>query len=146
MKSTATRVTKQAGQITAIRSEEQIQQGLWNACQVAKVCETFRGRDTVVLDMTQLTPLFDYFVLSSANSRRQMHAIADSSDDIMQQTGGQRLGREGYDGPWICQDYGDVVLHVFSPEMRELVDLEHLWGDAPVIDWKAVLEEKENAK
>lgn len=136
---TGTRVTKLSGQVTAIRREEQLQETLLNACRVAEVCERFRGRDTVLLDMTQITPLFDYFVITTAGSRRQAHAIAETSDDVMAEHGSDRMGREGYDGPWICEDYGDVVLHVFSPEMRELYDLENLWGDAPRVDWQPVL-------
>ena len=138
-----TRVTSTAGHVTAIRNEENLQRSLVNASRVANVCEDYRGRETLVLDMTQLTPLFDYFVITTGNSRRQMHAIAETADDVMEDHGTQRLAREGFDGPWICQDYGDVVLHVFMPEARDLYDLENLWGDAPRIDWKAVLENSE---
>jgi len=136
---TGTRVTKHSGEVTAIRREEQLQETLLNACRVAEVCERFRGRDTVLLDMTQISPLFDYFVITTAGSRRQSHAIAETADDVMAEHGSDRMGREGYDGPWICEDYGDVVLHVFSPDMRELYDLENLWGDAPRVDWQPVL-------
>ena len=46
------------------------------------------------------------------------------------------MGREGYEqSSWVVQDYGDVVLHVFTPETRELYDLENLWADAPRVDW-----------
>jgi len=56
---------------------------------------------------------------------------------VLTELGSQRIGLEGYDASnWIVQDYGDVVLHVFAPEARELYDLEHLWGDAPQIDWQ----------
>jgi len=131
---TGTRVTTTGGEVTAIRREDVLINSLEHARRVAKVCEEFRGRDTVILDMTQVSALFDYFVITSANSRRQMHAIAETCDDALEEIGTDRLSREGYDSEWICQDYGDVVLHVFSPDAREIYDLENLWGDTTQVD------------
>jgi ribosome-associated protein len=111
---------------------------LRNAIAAARLCDQYRGQDTQVLDLTGITPLFDYFVISTATNRRQMHALADEVNRQMKEAGSPRLGREGYEGSsWVVEDYGDVVLHVFTPEARELYDLENLWGDAPHIDWKA---------
>ncbi len=134
---TQTRVSKTDGQVTAIRSEDVVQRALENACRVANVCDEYRGLETVVLDLTQVTPLFDYFVITTGKSRRQLHAIADHSDDAMAEVGSQRRSTSGYETEWVCQDYGDVVLHVFSPDARELYDLENLWADAPRVDWQA---------
>ena len=68
-----------------------------------------------------------------------MHAIADEVHRSLKAAGSQRMSREGYDSSnWVVQDYGNVVLHVFTPETRALYDLENLWGDAPRIDWQAV--------
>lgn len=92
-----------------------------------------------MLDVSGATPMFDFFVIASANNLRQMRALAEGVDDVMAELGSERLGVEGFQGPWICQDYGDVVLHVFTPEAREHYDLEHLWGDAPHVDWQAEL-------
>ena len=50
---------------------------LYQACLAAKTCDELRGKDTVVLDLTGITPLFDYFVITTGNSRRQLHAIAE---------------------------------------------------------------------
>lgn len=70
-----------------------------------------------------------------------MHAIAEEVDRIMKADGNQRMGLEGYSaGSWILQDYGDVVLHVFTPEARSVYDLEHLWADAARVDWQATIE------
>ncbi len=111
------------------RSQEQ-------ACQVARICEDFRGQDTVVLDLTGITPICDYFVLTTGSSRRQMQAIADEANRVLRESGSLRQGLEGYEtSSWIVEDYGDVVLHVFTPDTRALYDLEHLWGDAPRIDY-----------
>jgi ribosome-associated protein len=107
---------------------------------IANVCDSFRGKDTVVLDVSQQTPLFDFFVICTGSSRRQLRAIAETADDEMVKRRTERLGREGDDAPWICHDYGDIVLHVFTPEGRSLYDLEGLWGDAQRVDWQAKLE------
>jgi ribosome-associated protein len=112
-----------------------------DACLAAGVCDEFRGEDTVVLDLTDVTPLFDYFVITTGRNRRQMHAIAEEVDRVLAEAGSARLGIEGYvESSWIVQDYGDVVLHVFTPEARELYDLEHLWGEAGRVDWQAIVE------
>lgn len=109
-----------------------------HALRAARICEDFRGSDIVVLDLTRITPEFDFFVIATAGSRRQMHAVVDEVDRALEHSGHKRRSIEGYDTtPWIVQDYGDVVLHVFLEEARELYDLENLWGDAPRVAWQA---------
>ncbi len=135
--SPGTRVSRIRGEMTGIRREDSLQRSLENACLVAKICEGFRGKDTLVLDVTQATPLFDFFVLTTGNSRRQLRSIAEAADDLLASRDSDRLGREGNDAPWICHDYGDIVLHVFAPDARSLYDLENLWGDSVRVDWQA---------
>lgn len=136
MNATTTRVSKTNGEVTGIRDAAVVQQAFENACRVANVCDEYRGHDTVVLDTTQITPLFDYFVITTGKSRRQLRAIADHSDDALAEVGSERRSTSGYQTEWICHDYGDVVLHVFSPDARQQFDLENLWADAPRVDWK----------
>lgn len=112
--------------------------GLIDAVAAARACDDYRGRETVVLDLTGITPICDYFVITTATNRRQMNAIADEVHRRLTESGSRRLGREGYDSStWVVQDYGDVVLHVFAPETRAHYDLENLWGDAPHVDWQS---------
>ena len=67
--------------------------------------------------------------------------LAQEVDRIMRSAGSRPRGIEGRnDVNWILHDFGDIVLHVFSPEARKLYDLEHLWADAPRVDWKAALD------
>ncbi len=100
----------------------------------------FRGRETAVLDLTPITPVFDYFVVTTGSSKRQMVALAEEADLVMKRAGAPKLGGEGDDGGlWILRDYGDVVLHVLTDDSRDLYDLEGLWGDAEQVDWRAVL-------
>ncbi len=103
----------------------------------ARVADECRARDVRILDLTEVTPVFDFFVICSGNTRRQMHAVAEEVDRAMKERGSKRIGVEGYDtGNWILQDYGDVVLHVFTDETRETYDLEGLWADAKIVDWQ----------
>jgi ribosome-associated protein len=115
---------------------------LANACLVASICEQYRGQETVVLDVSGITALFDYFIITTASNRRQMHSLADEASRALKRRGERAPGREGYDGnSWIVEDFGDVVLHVFTPETRSLYDLENLWGDAAPVDWTQHLPE-----
>jgi len=115
---------------------------LEHACLAAKICDDLRGKNTIVLDLTGITPLFDYFVISTGNSRRQMHAVAEEVKRTLKRHGSKRLGLEGSESSrWIVQDFGDVIVHVFTEEARALYDLEHLWGDAPRVDWSELVDQ-----
>jgi len=91
-----------------------------------------RGRDIVILDLRELTSMFDFFVLVSGTSRRQLHAISEEIDRVLQEElGDRRMGIEGYEeSRWILLDYGDVVIHMFEPETRAYYSIEDLWGQA----------------
>ncbi len=106
--------------------------GLQRALLAARVAEENRGRDVVVLDMRRLTAMFDYFVLASGASRRQLHAISEEIDHALEdRLGDRRLGIEGYEeSHWILLDYGDVVIHLFEPATRAYYALEDLWAQA----------------
>ena len=82
----------------------------------------------LVFNLTELTTMADYFVLSTANSDRQARAISDAIAEAL----GSPLSLEGLEtANWILMDYGDVVFHVFQEEARKFYALERLWGDAP---------------
>jgi ribosome-associated protein len=100
-----------------------------------------RGKDTIVLDLTEVTAIVDYFVITTGSSGRQMRSVVDEVERSMRSSGSRPRSVEGInDANWILEDFGDIVVHVFSPEARKLYDLEHLWADAPRVDWKAELD------
>jgi ribosome-associated protein len=87
--------------------------------------------------MRGITPLYDFFVLATGTSRRQIHTLAEEIDAAMRAEGEARLGIEGYEASkWVVQDYGDIVVHLFDPEHRSFYALEDLWADAPKLDWE----------
>jgi len=105
----------------------------------ARIAEDNKAKDVVVLDMRNVTPIFDFLVLATGASRRQIHTLAEEVDAAMRAEGERRLSIEGYEASkWVVQDYGDVVVHVFDPDSRSYYALEELWADAPHLDWKNV--------
>jgi len=107
------------------------------ACISARVAADNKGRDILVLDMRGITPLYDYFVICTGSSRRQIHTITEEVDASLRDCGDVRLSVEGYEASsWVVQDYGDLMVHVFNPQTREYFALEELWADAPRIDWE----------
>ena len=103
----------------------------------ARIAEENNAKNVVVLDMRGLTPLFDFFVLATGSSRRQIHTITEEIDAALRGVGDERLSIQGYQASrWIVQDYGDVVTHVFDAESREYYALEDLWADARRVEWK----------
>ncbi len=107
------------------------------AALCARIGEENKAKNVLVLDMRGITPLYDFFVLLTGSSRRQIHTIAEEIDAVMRGMGDERLSIQGYQASrWVVQDYGDVVVHVFDAEAREYYNLEDLWADAPRVDWK----------
>jgi len=81
----------------------------------------------LVFNLTELTTMADYFVLSTARSDRQARTISDAILEAL----GPALSVEGRaSANWILMDYGDVVFHIFQEEARRFYALERLWGDA----------------
>lgn len=113
------------------------------ALAAARVAAENNGRDIVLLDMRELTPVFDYFILATGTSRRQLHAISEEIDHKLEDDlGDQRQGIEGYrESRWILLDYGNVVVHLFDEEMRQYYALEELWSEARRVELPADVKE-----
>ena len=94
------------------------------------------GTDIVVLDMSKHTAIFDYFVIATGTSRRQLHAISEEIDNTLEkELNDKRMNIDGYDdSKWIVLDYGTVVIHLFDEDTRIFYSLEALWGDAVKVD------------
>ena len=126
--------------ITATHSAPKVRlpSAIERAAICARTARDHKARDVVVLDMHGLHPLYDYFVVCTGASRRQIHTLAEEVDDAMRNLGDSRTGIEGYQASkWVVQDYGDMLVHVFDPVTRAYYSLEELWADAPRVDWEA---------
>ena len=106
------------------------------ALTAAQIAADNRGQDVVVLDLRELTPIFDYFVIATGTSKRQLHAISEEVDRVFEtELKRRRMGIEGYnEGRWLLLDYGSVVIHIFDAEARDYYSLEQLWGDAKKVE------------
>ena len=94
------------------------------------------GTDLLVLDMSPHTAIFDYFVIATGSSRRQLHAMSEEIDHCLEdEMNDKRMNIDGYaESRWIVLDYGTVVIHLFEEEARENYALEALWADAKKVD------------
>jgi ribosome-associated protein len=94
-----------------------------------------KAENIVLLDLRGLSSVADYFVVCSGNSERQLRAIADGVDEGLQkQLSMSPRHIEGVGGGgWVLVDYGDVIVHIFSPSLRSYYNLESLWAKAPVL-------------
>ncbi len=116
-------------------AEPAAERSLKLALAAARTAEDNRGENIVVLDMREITPVFDYFVIVTGTSRRQLHAISEEIDHCLEdELGDQRMGIEGYnESRWILLDYGNVVIHLFDSETRDYYALEQFWSEAPQV-------------
>jgi len=90
----------------------------------------------VVLDVTGISPVCDFFVIATGTSARQMRTVADEVGELGEQRDFAPLTTTGMEGEsWMLLDCVDVVVHVFSEEARRFYDLDGLWGDAKRVEW-----------
>ena len=90
--------------------------------------EDIKARDITVLDVRKLTSLYDTLVIASADSTRQVKALAHHVRDKLKAAGATIVGTEGEDGgEWVLVDAGDIVVHVMQPAVRQYYNLEELW-------------------
>ena len=111
------------------------------ANKIAASASEKKANDILLLNMEDLSPVTDYYVICSAANTTQVRTIADNIEDKLAEAGVFVNHKEGYqDSRWVLLDYGDVVAHVFLEDERNFYNLEHLWADAPS---EAFVEEEE---
>lgn len=109
-----------------------------SAIRAAEAADAKQGTRTAVLAMGALLAVTDAFVITSARNTRQVRTIVEEVEAQLKRVEGRApLRVEGLgDLQWVLMDYGDLVVHVFLEETREVYDLERLWGDAPRVPWR----------
>lgn len=91
-----------------------------------------KGKDIVLIEIGEVLPITEYFVLGSGSSTTQVRALSDGVEMKMKESGILPLRIEGFrEGRWILLDYGDIVVHLFHEEERDFYGLERFWGDVP---------------
>jgi ribosome-associated protein len=94
-----------------------------------------KGSDVLLLDIRDQATFTDYFLICNADNERQLAALAEGISESAKKNGSAvAWGKEGQpDGGWVLLDYGDLVVHLFSPQMRRYYGLEELWTGAHVV-------------
>lgn len=95
-----------------------------------------KGENIVVLETGKISPIADYMVIISGSATIHTKSICDFIIHELKKDGIIPLHLEGYEeGRWIAIDYGDVMVNIFLPEIRDYYKLEWLWSDAPRIEF-----------
>lgn len=92
--------------------------------------EDKKGEQVQILEITEITMLADYFIITNGNNPSQIQSLVDNVEEALEKEGLFKKRIEGKrDCGWILMDYGDIVVHIFSKEDREFYDLERIWKD-----------------
>jgi ribosome-associated protein len=92
--------------------------------------EDIKARDITVLDVRKITSFYDSLIIASAESNRQVKALAHHVRDKLKEAGATIIGVEGEEtGEWVLVDCGDIVIHIMQPAVRAYYNLEELWQD-----------------
>jgi ribosome-associated protein len=98
-----------------------------------ELAENRKAEDVVILDLRKISSITDYFVICTGSSEPHLRAIVDEIQEKLEED--HQLSPRGTDGgvntSWVVLDYFDVIIHVMRGDVRELYNLEDLWGDAP---------------
>ncbi|HEY57266.1 MAG TPA: ribosome silencing factor [Anaerolineae bacterium] len=104
------------------------------AYTVVEALEEKKGEDILLLDLHEIAPFADYFVLCSGTSDRMLDSLANAALEKVRETHGLKGRVEGVArSGWILVDFGDVILHIFAPEVRDYYRLEELWAEGKVL-------------
>ncbi len=109
------------------------------AVAAARAADSRTGVDTTVMAVGDILAVTEFFVVTHGHNPRQVRAITEGVEEDLRAAGGPAPVRiEGAEArQWVLIDYGNFVVHVFDGEQREFYRLEQLWGDCPVLDWRA---------
>lgn len=109
--------------------------------KIVATLDNKKANDIKSLEITELTSVADYFVIATGTSGTHIRALSDEVQDTLSKEGVEPKNVEGKSTGWILLDYGTVVVHLFTPDQRELYSLEHLWGDANQVDISKIITE-----
>jgi ribosome-associated protein len=89
---------------------------------VVSALEDIKGKEIEVINTSKLTSMFDYVVIATGDSNRQVKALARNVHEKVREAGGEVLSIEGEDGgEWVLVDLGDIVVHVMQPNVRPVL-------------------------
>lgn len=103
--------------------------------QIAGVIDLNKGEEIITLDLIGKCSFADYMIVASGRAPRHVSALADYVADTIKKSGAPVLSIEGKEsGDWVLIDAGDIVVHIFRPEVRQFYNLEKMWA-MPIADY-----------
>ena len=105
------------------------------ALLAAKTLSDKTAQDIVIIDIQEKAAFADYFVICSGTSERQINSLIDDVEDAFAKEGLFAKSIVGKNGSgWVLMDFGDVIVNLFTREMREKYSIEKVWGDCQFIE------------
>ncbi len=90
--------------------------------------EQFKAHDIIKIDLAGKTSMADFMLIASGTSSRQIRAIAENTVTAIKKSSNVNVSIEGLkQGDWVLIDGGDIIVHLFRPEVREFYNLEKMW-------------------
>ena len=98
------------------------------SAEIAKILDTNKAEEITTLNLKELCSFADYMIVASGRAPRHVVALADHVGDMLKKAGNPPLSIEGKEtGDWVLIDAGDVIVHIFRPEIRQFYNLEKMW-------------------
>jgi len=108
---------------------------------IVKILDEKKGENIMAIETKEKTILSDYFVVVNGTSNTHVKALADEVEFELSKLSIEPLHIEGKATGWILLDYNQILIHIFTKEMREFYNLERLWNDAKLLDISDVITE-----
>ncbi len=103
--------------------------------QLAHKLDEKKANDIRILDISKVSVMADYFLITSGNNKNHIQMLSDETDALLSSRGLKLKQIEGYDNAgWILLDFGDIIVHIFDKENRLFYDLERIWKDGVVLN------------
>ena len=97
--------------------------------------EEFKAQDIIKIDLVGKTSMADFMLIASGTSSRQIRAIAENTATTIKKSSNVNVNIEGLNqGDWVLIDGGDIIVHLFRPEVREFYNLEKMWQIDSTVD------------
>ena len=107
------------------------------ALKIARIAYDKKAEDILILDVRKICNYTDFFVLATGQTTNHLQAICSEVQEVLDKAGISPIGFDGINAPyWRVMDYGDVIFHCFTENVRRFYGLEHLWGDAEIVEWQ----------
>lgn len=118
-----------------ITGGDRMNQALEMARVAYQALDEKKGEDIRVIDISGISVIGDYFVITNGTSDSQVRALVDNVEEKMHKAGYELKEQEGNNsGTWVLLDYGDIIIHIFDRENRPFYNLERIWSDGKDVE------------